>query len=111
MKNITFILLLLLSCRSSKDGNNKPSCIWYDTIPVYDTSYIILNKTIPLFDTIIRYDTVPLNINSFLLVDSLKTALFIEKYKVERVKYYLRIVDNNSSQEKYLKGWIKRAIK
>jgi len=43
--------------------------------------------------------------------DSLKTALFNAKFKVEKVRYYIGIVDRNPSQIKYLKGWCKRAIK
>lgn len=38
-------------------------------------------------------------------------SLFIERYKLERVKYYNGIVKKNSSQLKFLSGWINRAIK
>lgn len=44
------------------------------------------------------------------VIDSLKDALFIANYKVERVRYYWNIVNRNPSQVKFLKGWIKRAI-
>jgi hypothetical protein len=42
--------------------------------------------------------------------DSVNTALFKASYKVERVRYYLNICLRNPSQDKFLKGWIRRAI-
>lgn len=42
--------------------------------------------------------------------DSCKTKLFLSNYRVERVRYYLNIAIKNPSQDKFLKGWIKRAI-
>lgn len=42
--------------------------------------------------------------------DSLKTKLFVANYKVERVRYYLKIAIKNPSQTKFLKSWISRAI-
>lgn len=44
-------------------------------------------------------------------IDSLKTALNISKFKIQKVKYYLAIVDKRPSQIKYLKGWVRRAVK
>lgn len=38
-------------------------------------------------------------------------SLFIERYKLERVKYYNRIVQNNPSQSVFLVGWINRVLK
>ena len=43
--------------------------------------------------------------------DSLKTALFNAKYRIEKVRFYVNIVNRNPSQIKYLKGWIIRAIR
>jgi hypothetical protein len=43
--------------------------------------------------------------------DSLETALFISLYKIQRVKYYLAIVDRKPSQGKFLRSWITRAVK
>lgn len=44
------------------------------------------------------------------VIDTLRTNLFISNYKVEKVKYYLAIVLRNPSQEKFFKGWIRRAV-
>lgn len=43
--------------------------------------------------------------------DSLGEDLFVARYKLGRIKYYTNIVDNNPSQIKFYKGWIKRALK
>jgi hypothetical protein len=45
------------------------------------------------------------------IIDSLKTKLFLAEYKVEKVKFYTKIVDRKPSQIKFYKGWIKRAVK
>ena len=42
--------------------------------------------------------------------DSLKTELFISKYKLERIKQYDSIVIRNSSQAKFFRGWVRRVI-
>lgn len=46
------------------------------------------------------------------LSDSLHEQLFLAQYKVVKVKKYLNIClnDKTGSQDKYLKGWVKRAI-
>lgn len=44
------------------------------------------------------------------LSDSVAAKLFLAQYKLERVRYYLKICLRNPSQDKFLKGWIKRAI-
>lgn len=38
-------------------------------------------------------------------------SLFVERYRLERVKYYNGIAQRNSSQRKFLVGWINRAVK
>lgn len=42
--------------------------------------------------------------------DSFYVEMVLYKYKVKRVKKYVGIVERNRSQEKFLLGWIKRAI-
>lgn len=42
--------------------------------------------------------------------DSLKADLFLSNFKVEKVRYYLNICLKNKTQDKFLKGWIRRAI-
>jgi hypothetical protein len=42
--------------------------------------------------------------------DSLKTELLLAQYKLNRVSFYLNICLKKPSQDKFLKGWIRRAI-
>lgn len=42
--------------------------------------------------------------------DSIHESAFLARYKLERVRYYLNICLRNPSQDKFLKGWIARAL-
>lgn len=42
--------------------------------------------------------------------DSISNKLFLSNYKVEKVRYYLNICLRDRTQDKFLKGWIRRAI-
>lgn len=42
--------------------------------------------------------------------DSLSTNLFLANYKVEKVKFYLAICLRDKTQDKFLKGWVRRAV-
>lgn len=77
-------------------------------IPDYPTD-TIGEATLEAFrkcDSVIRVNNILLKRH-----DSLKTALFISLYKINRVKYYLAIVNHKPSQAKFLRGWIIRAVK
>ena len=37
--------------------------------------------------------------------------LFVDEYKLERIKFYLHICMRSPKQDKWLKGWILRSIK
>jgi lysozyme family protein len=41
---------------------------------------------------------------------SMGTKTFINCYAIEKIKFYRDIVTNNSSQKKYLLGWINRSL-
>lgn len=45
--------------------------------------------------------------------DRSKDSLTIKdlNFKLNRVRFYVKLVDKKPSQQKYLKGWIKRVIK
>lgn len=43
--------------------------------------------------------------------DSLRTQLFLANYKLEKIKYYLNIVNRKPSQIVFLKGWLNRVLK
>lgn len=42
--------------------------------------------------------------------DTLRTQLLLSNFKIEKVRYYLKIVNNNKTQEVFLRGWITRAV-
>ena len=45
-----------------------------------------------------------------LVCDSLNKSLFLSNYKITQAKYYLKICINNPSQDRFLKGWMRRAL-
>lgn len=86
------VLLIAIGCSS------VPKCPPVIPCPVAEV------KTDTVKVIIIRNDSLQAK------VDSLSTLLYLNTYKVERVKYYVKIVDRNPSQIKFLKGWIRRAV-
>ena len=78
---------------------------------IHDTVYI--EAPAPSTASILR-DTIYLSNSCDKLQSLIKRkndSLFIERFKVERVRYYARIVQKNSTQSKFLLGWVLRAIK
>lgn len=92
-KYIITAILILVACNTTiYCHNTTPPKV--DTIAVHDTVYMPADTA--------RYTQI---------IDSLEDEIFIRQYKIERVKYYLSIVDRNPSQIKFLKGWVRRAVK
>jgi hypothetical protein len=95
---ITLALVAIASCRNGQSAE----CPEVDTASIV-MPYILLRDSaaeIPAREAAIVY-RVP---------DSIANQLFLARYKLERVKYYLNICLRNPSQDKFLKGWIRRAI-
>ena len=44
------------------------------------------------------------------LVNYYKDDALVYRYKIERIRQYNKIVENNSSQSVYFRGWVKRVI-
>lgn len=82
------------------------------TPPVEKRIYITVTDSTAI-DSLIYYREQLKRIQDTLtyVKDSLGEDLFIARYKLGRIKYYTNIVDNNPSQIKFYKGWIKRALK
>jgi hypothetical protein len=73
--------------------------------PTADTIYQTV--PVPVHDTVwIRGDKDSLQ----QVVNDLRTKLFISNYKIERVRYYMKICQHRPSQTKFLVSWIHRAI-
>ncbi len=50
------------------------------------------------------------SLNAYKSDTTISADYFVAKYKLERIRYYTKLVDKNSSQLKFYKGWIKRVL-
>lgn len=92
-------ILILTSCTSETAVQVKYIPV-HDTVNVEDTQRIIaLQRQLDLTRDSLAY-----------VKDSLGEDLFVAKYKLGRIEYYTKIVDNKPSQIKFYKGWIKRVL-
>lgn len=103
-----FISIIALAVLTITACNYSPVEKEFIYVPVQDT---ITTKT-----NITRIDSLEhelkLTRDTFNIIkDSLEEDLFIANYKLNRIKRYTNIVDKNSSQLKFYKGWIKRALR
>ena len=103
MKYIIVILVFFSCCTPHKASNEQINC--KDTVRFYVTDTVEIQKNV--------HDTIFVKANT----DSLKTVitdlnrkLFLANFKLERVKYYLKICQRNPSQVKFLVSWITRAL-
>ena len=104
-----FIILFIAGCSSTKQPSIIPKNI-HDTIyieaPSEKTASIsaLINDTVYLHNEK-KYDSI------YSILRKKNDTLLNERFKIERVKYYTKIVQHNSSQLKFLVGWINRAVK
>jgi hypothetical protein len=93
-------------CHNDTVYVTKTDTLYLPSQAKYDTLYIPGKGTT---DTVY----VPIDggdIRKNQLLDSLSKQVFVARYKLERVKYYLKIAQRNPSQTKFLKSWISRAV-
>ena len=105
------IVLLLAGCYAKQ--TSAPSSA---PIPAAIASPVIVDTCIgkpAIHDTVIieKIVKVPAACAHQKTIDSLRSKLFLANYRVERVRYYLKIAIRNPSQDKFLKSWISRAVK
>lgn len=92
-------IVILTSCTSETAVQVKYIPV-HDTVNVEDTQRIVtLQRQLDLTRDSLAY-----------VKDSLGEDLFVAKYKLGRIEYYTKIVDNKPSQIKFYKGWIKRVL-
>lgn len=89
-----FIIMILVSCCTPK----KATIVQTKT----DTVHVIVRDTVVLHDTIFVTDNTA--------IKQLNNKLFLANFKIERVRYYLKICQRRPSQVKFLVSWIHRAI-
>jgi type III secretory pathway lipoprotein EscJ len=106
MKYLVLTLLFFASGCKPKEVSCKNE-LQKDTVVFESVETPLLSNSI-----IIVVDTVFIERKFDSLQDVIKMkndSLFIERYKLERVRYYNKIAQKNSSQLKFLPGWINRA--
>lgn len=109
------ILLALVSCKPKEVNQNE-----FNAPPVVVPMAVELGQRVFECDStlnvrdeqisVLRDSLKRLSVVKRDNVDSLKTALFQANYKVEKCRYYVKICMRNKSQDKFLKGWIRRAV-
>lgn len=100
------VLPWLTSCAQPQPGNTAPVALTPatpaakpDTVFVADTTCLLQLQQMQLQLTRLQASK-----------DSIGRLLFLSNYKVEKVRYYLNITLRDRSQDKFLKGWVRRAI-
>lgn len=106
MKYILFFLAVLsFSCKQPvKHIQDQEPLIIHDTILVSPDAIEVPDSN----DIYISNDELISVLNK--TIDSLRTKLTVANYKLENIRHYLAIVTKNKSQEKFLKGWIRRVV-
>lgn len=102
------VFLIISGCTNNKRSEQKPETT--------DTSLSVTNQIQQ--PILYKVDTVYIpcadrhmdSVRLYSLIDSLHRVTLVHKYKIERIKYYLSIVDRNPSQIKFLRSWIRRAV-
>jgi hypothetical protein len=97
---LVFLLIVGFGCKPVKQN----PVIIHDTILV--PAPVVESK--PVDNIYLSNDQLITVLNK--TIDSLKTKLTVANYKIENIKHYLAIVTKNKSQEKFLKGWIRRVV-
>ena len=110
MKNLILILFFfLVGCKqtaSTKDAqaNNSPPEIRVDTVFVSKIDTVYITQT----DVVLKLQAEN---------DSLRTAnnklgkeLLHNKLIIQNARYYLNIANKDASQQKFLRGWMNRAL-
>ncbi|MEO9145072.1 MAG: hypothetical protein ABI237_05895 [Ginsengibacter sp.] len=100
MKNLIILFIAICWFASCHQKEIKTQPCLTDTVFVHDT---IINAQF------LEHAPIP-NPDKDFIIDSLKTKLTVAGFKLERVRYYLKICQRKPSQTKFLVSWINRAI-
>lgn len=113
MKNIVCCLMmvfLFLSCSSKNiinvDKNTNEQ--------VLDTIVVIKYDTITIVDTI-KLDSLAKCLKStqdslVFYRDSIRYDNYINARRIEKIKYYIKICENNNKNKQFFFGWIRRTM-
>lgn len=106
MKHLMLILIFFTACTSKQTASIEPTVKEIETVHQCPAPKII-------HDTVVVHDTIVDEKKYSHLLEIIKKkndSLFIERFRLERVRYYNGIVRKNKSQLKFLSGWISRAV-
>lgn len=88
---------LILACQQPVKMIHMPAPPVHDTVALAETIYIRDTVYVPDTGCARRYD-------------SLRNKYYVQRYKLERIKYYVGICNSNRSQDKFLRGWLNRVL-
>lgn len=114
--SFAFVALILGSCANTKPCPDNTVKVIKDTI--IDTVIIkriedsLISRSKYIADSLIAENrALKSQIDSInVVIDTLSKRYLHSKLMIENARYYLRITINNSSQDKFLKGWMRRAL-
>lgn len=90
-------LLFLVSCQP-KQIPHAPTVV-RDTVILRDTVPVLVEIPVQVFDSSLKRER-----------DSILQEYYVYKYKIERVRDYIRITEANSNNKVFFLGWVKRAV-
>lgn len=132
MKNLILILVVILSfsCQKAQIPQEVPedkyqieqttkALLQLDSCHALNSEYSeMLDKQSAIIDILRKEKNPPVNAAKYLhTIDSLKSVnnklgkeLLHDKQVIQNAKYYLNIANKNPSQQKFLRGWMNRAL-
>lgn len=108
---LLFAPVFIAACSTKPPVSNPcPSDTVIVEVPVVDSTS--LDSMVNLLAAQSRkYDSLVILYDSVIVTtDTLATRLLRAQLKLNNVKYYLNITLRNPSQDKFLKGWVRRAL-
>lgn len=113
MKNIVYCLMmvfLFMSCSSKNIINTNENT----DEQVLDTIVVIKYNTIMIVDTA-KLDSFAKCLKStqdslVFYRDSIRYDDYINARRIEKIKYYIKICENNSKNKQFFFGWIRRTM-
>lgn len=111
MKNLILLVAIpcmLFSCKPNCPEKKDPEpTIIKDTVFVVDFGLKTKNDSLHLVIEKLQFQKDSIN----RLNNRLATELMNERLVIQNAKYYVNIVNKNRTQEKFLLGWMNRALK
>lgn len=111
MKNLILIIsasLVLFSCKTPCPEQKKvPEPITSKDTVYVDLEFKAKNDSLELVIEKIQFQKDSIN----RLNERLATELMNERLVIQNAKYYVNVVNKNRSQQKFLLGWMNRALK